>query len=59
MLLVSPDDKSDLETPTEALSLLKELLALLPAKQASAVVAKHYQLKKNDLYKISLELKDG
>lgn len=59
VLLVSPDDKSDLETPTEALSLLKELLALLPAKQASAVVAKHYQLKKNDLYKITLELKDG
>ena len=44
--------------PTEALSLLKELLPLLPAKQASAVVAKHYQLKKNDLYKISLALKE-
>lgn len=58
VLLVSPDTKSEQDMPSEALTLLEDLLALLPAKQAAAVVAKHYQLKKNALYKISLELKE-
>lgn len=59
VLLVSPDTKSDQQIPPEALALLQELLPLLPAKQASAVVARHYGLKKNALYQASLEIKDN
>lgn len=59
VILVSPAEKRSDATPPEALALLEELLPLLPAKKAAAVVAKHYDLKKNDLYKVSLELKDA
>lgn len=58
VLLLSPAEKNSDEMPSAAVALLEELLPLLPAKKAAGVVAKHYALKKNDLYKISLELKE-
>ncbi|MFT4926762.1 MAG: 16S rRNA (cytidine1402-2'-O)-methyltransferase [Phenylobacterium sp.] len=44
------------DTPAEAVALLKILKQELPLKKAAAVVAVHYELKKNDLYKLGLEL---
>lgn len=58
VILVSPDIKSEQDMPVEALTLLEDLLILLPAKQAAAIVAKHYKVKKNVLYKISLDMKE-
>ncbi|QJR80085.1 16S rRNA (cytidine(1402)-2'-O)-methyltransferase [Alteromonas pelagimontana] len=43
-------------TPPEAMALLKSLMELLPLKKAAAVVAEHYNLKKNALYQAGLEL---
>lgn len=40
----------------EAMSLLKRLKADLPLKKAAAIVADHYQLKKNALYQAGLDL---
>ena len=56
VLMVAPKivDKSDI--PAQAIELLKSLKAELPLKKAAAVVASHYDLKKNDLYKLGLEL---
>lgn len=56
VLMVAPKvvDKSDI--PPQAIELLKSLKAELPLKKAAAVVAGHYDLKKNDLYKIGLTL---
>lgn len=42
--------------PPEALALLKRLKAELPLKKAAAIVADHYQLKKNALYQAGLDL---
>lgn len=44
------------DIPKEAVALLKSLKAELPLKKAAAVVAAHYELKKNDLYKLGLTL---
>lgn len=49
-------DKSDV--PLEAIKLLKLLTAELPLKKAAAIVAAHYQLKKNTLYQLGLDLND-
>lgn len=43
--------------PESAITLLKDLLPLLPPKQASAAVAKHYAVNKKQLYELSLSLK--
>ncbi|MBC3765272.1 16S rRNA (cytidine(1402)-2'-O)-methyltransferase [Neptunicella marina] len=43
------------QIPPEAIALLKQLKEELPLKKAAAIVAAHYDLKKNDLYKIGLE----
>lgn len=45
--------------PAPAISLLKELLPLMPPKQASAIVANHYSVNKKELYEMSLSLKAG
>lgn len=45
-------DKSNI--PAEAVKLLTELTALLPPKKAAKVVANHYGLRANDLYKLTL-----
>ena len=56
VLMIAPKvvDKSDIPAP--AIELLKSLKNELPLKKAAAVVASHYDLKKNDLYKLGLEL---
>jgi len=43
--------------PAPALALLADLVALLPTKQAAAVVAGHYDLNKKQLYDAALQLK--
>jgi 16S rRNA (cytidine1402-2'-O)-methyltransferase len=45
--------------PEQALVLLKDLLPLLPPKQAAAVVAKHYSVNKKQLYELSLSMKSS
>lgn len=47
-------DQNDI--PADAMSLLKRLKADLPLKKAAAIVADHYQLKKNALYQAGLDL---
>lgn len=44
----------DVQIPPAALNLLADLQAELPLKKAAAIVAKHYDLKKNQLYQIGL-----
>lgn len=43
--------------PENALTLLKELMPLMPPKQAAGVVAKHYDVNKKQLYEYSLSIK--
>lgn len=57
VVLIAPEAKKSTDIAPEAAQLLSSLLQHLPAKKAAAVVAEHYQLKKNDLYKLSLDLK--
>ncbi len=47
----------DDELPSEAVTLLQELMPLMPPKQAAAIVAKHYGVNKKQLYELSLSLK--
>ena len=47
-------DQNDI--PEEAMALLKRLKSDLPLKKAAAIVADHYQLKKNALYQAGLDL---
>lgn len=57
VLMVSGANKSQDDIPTEAITLLHELSESLPLKKAAAIVAKHYDLKKNTLYQIGLDSK--
>ncbi|HBF72001.1 MAG TPA: rRNA (cytidine-2'-O-)-methyltransferase, partial [Alteromonas australica] len=43
--------------PPEAMALLERLCEHMPLKKAPAVVAEHYQLKKNALYQAGLGIK--
>lgn len=56
MVAGCPHDPSSISQP--ALALLRELMAVLPLKKAAAITASHYDLKKNDLYKIGLEMSE-
>ena len=47
-------DQNDI--PEDAMALLKRLKSDLPLKKAAAIVADHYQLKKNALYQAGLDL---
>lgn len=58
VLLVSPFEKTNDAVSQEAETLLRTLIEHLPLKKAAAVVAEHYQLKKNDLYTLGLSWKD-
>lgn len=58
VLMVGGHIRSDDAMPAEAISLLKSLMQELPLKKAAAITAKHYDLKKNALYQIGLELND-
>lgn len=57
VLLIGPAEQNDSGIPPEAVKLLSTLTPLMPGKKAAAVVAEHYQLKKNELYKLTLDLK--
>ncbi|MFC3092642.1 16S rRNA (cytidine(1402)-2'-O)-methyltransferase [Alteromonas sediminis] len=55
VVLIGPDTRSNTEIPPEALKLLRTLSEVLPLKKAAAIVAEHYELKKNALYQKGLE----
>lgn len=57
VLLVGPNEE-ELMIPAEAIDLLKTLSKELPLKKAAAIVATHYNLKKNELYSLGLEWKN-
>ncbi|WP_338294798.1 16S rRNA (cytidine(1402)-2'-O)-methyltransferase [Planctobacterium marinum] len=57
VLLIGPAEQNDSGIPPEAVKLLSSLTPLMPGKKAAALVAEHYQLKKNELYKLTLDLK--
>ncbi|MDM7859472.1 16S rRNA (cytidine(1402)-2'-O)-methyltransferase [Alteromonas sp. ASW11-36] len=52
VLMIAPAPDTDQAISPEALALLQALGGLLPPKKAAAVVAQHYGLKKNSLYKL-------
>lgn len=56
VIMISAKVKNDTDVPESAINLLKVLKNELPLKKAAAVVASHYGLKKNDLYKLGLDL---
>lgn len=56
VVMLAPASRVETGVPAEAQSLLQDLATELPLKKAAAIVAKHYQLKKNELYKLGLEL---
>ncbi|RUO42879.1 16S rRNA (cytidine(1402)-2'-O)-methyltransferase [Aliidiomarina taiwanensis] len=55
VLIVAGKQLNKSDIPAEALKLLTELTALLPPKKAAKVVANHYGLRANDLYKLTLK----
>ncbi|GGF73814.1 16S rRNA (cytidine(1402)-2'-O)-methyltransferase [Alteromonas lipolytica] len=55
LMVAGAPPRSD-EMPAEAMALLKRLKQDLPLKKAAAIVADHYQLKKNALYQAGLAL---
>ena len=57
VLMVAGAPPASDELPSEAMALLKRLKQDLPLKKAAAIVADHYQLKKNALYQAGLALK--
>ncbi|MFT5161492.1 MAG: 16S rRNA (cytidine1402-2'-O)-methyltransferase [Alteromonadaceae bacterium] len=56
VLMFSTKQPDTGDISTEAVALLKSLMQELPLKKAAAVVAGHYELKKNDLYKLGLTI---
>lgn len=59
VVMVSPAVVDVTEIPPEAMALLTALSEHLPLKKAAAVVASHYNLKKNALYQAGLDAKSG
>lgn len=55
VLMVEGVKKDPQDIPAEALQLLQVLVQELPLKKAAAIVARHYDLKKNQLYQIGLD----
>jgi 16S rRNA (cytidine1402-2'-O)-methyltransferase len=58
VLMVGPGENHKDKIPGEAISLLTTLMQELPLKKAAAITAGHYQLKKNVLYKLGLQLQE-
>jgi 16S rRNA (cytidine1402-2'-O)-methyltransferase len=56
VVIVGPAPQKDNGLPVDALGLLKLLLPQMPPKKASAIVAEHYGVKKNQVYTASLNL---
>jgi len=58
VVMISPAPVSTAEIPADAMHLLSALCEHMALKKAAAVVASHYDLKKNALYQAGLALKD-
>ena len=58
VVMIGPAKVSDQAIPSDALSLLNTLREHMPLKKAAAVVASHYDLKKNALYQAGLDAKE-
>jgi 16S rRNA (cytidine1402-2'-O)-methyltransferase len=56
VLMICTKQEKTTDIPEPAIALLRALKAELPLKKAAAIVAVHYELKKNDLYKFGLTL---
>lgn len=56
VLMIAGTPKIDDMLPLEAMNLLKALKVELPLKKAAAIVADHYNLKKNALYQAGIAL---
>ncbi|MBE1299848.1 MAG: 16S rRNA (cytidine(1402)-2'-O)-methyltransferase [Alteromonadaceae bacterium] len=56
VLLIEPAKNDDDALPAESIHLLTLLMTELPLKKAAAIAAQHTGVKKNDLYKVGLEL---
>ena len=59
VLMIGGADDVPRELPPEALALLSSLKPVLPLKKAAAIVAEHYNLKKNALYQAGLDMDDS
>ena len=57
VLMIAGEKQDQTEVSADALNLLKLLMKELPLKKAAAVTAEQYDLKKNHLYQLGLELK--
>jgi len=57
VVMIGPAQVSEQAIPSEAMSLLNALCEHMPLKKAAAVVASHYDLKKNALYQAGLDAK--
>jgi 16S rRNA (cytidine1402-2'-O)-methyltransferase len=57
VLMIAGEKQDQTEVSADALNLLKLLMNELPLKKAAAVTAEQYNLKKNHLYQLGLELK--
>jgi 16S rRNA (cytidine1402-2'-O)-methyltransferase len=55
--MIAGEKHDQSEVSADALNLLKLLMKELPLKKAAAVTAEQYDLKKNHLYQLGLELK--
>lgn len=54
VLMIGAKPATQQDIPNDAIALLHSLAEILPPKKAAAVVAQHYQLKKNTLYALLL-----
>ena len=57
VLMIAGEIQDQTDVSADALNLLKLLMKELPLKKAAAVTAEQYNLKKNHLYQLGLELK--
>jgi len=57
VVMIAPAQINEQAIPSEAMSLLNTLCDHMPLKKAAAVVASHYDLKKNALYQAGLDAK--
>ncbi|MEC8419263.1 MAG: rRNA (cytidine-2'-O-)-methyltransferase, partial [Pseudomonadota bacterium] len=58
VVMIGPAQVSEQAIPSEAMNLLHTLCEYMPLKKAAAVVASHYDLKKNALYQAGLDSKE-
>jgi 16S rRNA (cytidine1402-2'-O)-methyltransferase len=56
VLMIAGVSEQTTGLPDDALGLLETLVDVLPLKKAAAIVADHYQLKKNALYQAGLDM---